>query len=29
MNKEMGFYIYLIEKYSEYKNVSTTDMLIN
>lgn len=24
MSKEMEFYIYLLEKYSEYKNVSTT-----
>lgn len=27
MNKEMEFYIYLIEKYSEYKNISTTDVV--
>lgn len=24
MSKEMNFYIYLLEKYSEYKNVSTS-----
>lgn len=24
MNKEMEFYIYLMEKYSEYKNISTS-----
>ena len=24
MTKEMKFYIYLIEKYAEYKNISTT-----
>lgn len=24
MNKKMKFYIYLIEKYAEYKNISTT-----
>lgn len=27
MSKEMEFYIYLMEKYSEYKNVSTTDII--
>lgn len=27
MSKEMEFYIYLMEKYSEYKNVSTTDIV--
>lgn len=27
MNKEMEFYIYLLEKYSEYKNISTTDVV--
>mgnify|MGYP003181686494 CR=1 FL=1 len=26
MSKEMEFYIYLIEKYSEYKNIFTTDI---
>ena len=24
MSKKMKFYIYLIEKYAEYKNISTT-----
>lgn len=28
MTKEMKFYIYLIEKYAEYKNISTT-IIIN
>ena len=27
MNKETEFFIYLLEKYSEYKNISTTDVL--
>ena len=27
MNKETEFFIYLLEKYSEYKNISTTDDL--
>ena len=27
MNKETDFCIYLLEKYSEYKNISTTDVL--
>lgn len=27
MDKQMEFYIYLIEKYSEYKNISTTDVV--
>ena len=27
MNREMEFYIYLIEKYSEYKKKSTTDIV--
>lgn len=27
MNKETEFFIYLLEKYSEYKNISTTDAL--
>ena len=27
MSKEMEFHIYLMEKYSEYKNVSTTDIV--
>ena len=27
MNKETEFFIYLLEKYAEYKNISTTDVL--
>ena len=27
MNKKTEFFIYLLEKYSEYKNISTTDVL--
>ena len=27
MSKETEFFIYLLEKYAEYKNVSTTDIL--
>lgn len=27
MEKEMDFYIYLMEKYAEYKKVSTTDVV--
>ena len=27
MNKTTEFFIYLLEKYSEYKNISTTDVL--
>lgn len=27
MNKKIEFFIYLLEKYSEYKNISTTDVL--
>lgn len=26
MNKKIDFYIYLLEKYSEYKNISTRDI---
>mgnify|MGYP004525211223 FL=1 len=27
MNKETEFFIYLLEKYAEYKKISTTDVL--
>ncbi len=27
MEKEMDFYIYLMEKYAEYKKLSTTDIV--
>ena len=27
MNKKTEFFIYLLEKYSEYKNISTNDVL--
>lgn len=27
MGKEMDFYIYLMEKYAMYKNISTTDIV--
>lgn len=27
MNRETEFFIYLIEKYAEYKKISTTDIL--
>lgn len=27
MDKEMNFYIYLIEKYAEYKNISAADIV--
>lgn len=27
MDKEMDFYIYLIEKYAEYKNISAADIV--